>query len=35
MVNTLSHLGIGLLIALALGYKGKKTRLSGTPVNPP
>ena len=24
MVNTLSHLGIGLLIALALGLKGKK-----------
>lgn len=24
MVNTLSHLGIGLLIALALGFKGKK-----------
>lgn len=24
MVNTLSHLGVGLLIALALGFKGKK-----------
>lgn len=24
MVNTLSHLGIGLLIALALGFKGKR-----------
>ncbi|KKH98212.1 hydrolase [Methanosarcina sp. 1.H.T.1A.1] len=24
MVNTVSHLGIGLLIALALGFKGKK-----------
>ena len=24
MVNTLSHLGIGFLIALALGFKGKK-----------
>ena len=24
MVNTLSHLGIGVLIALALGFKGKK-----------
>lgn len=27
MVNTLSHLGIGLLIALALGYKGKKREI--------
>jgi len=27
MVNTLSHLGIGLLIALALGYKGKKRNI--------
>ena len=24
MVNTLSHLGIGVLIALALGFKGQK-----------
>jgi inner membrane protein len=24
MVNTISHLGVGLLIALALGFKGKK-----------
>ncbi len=27
MVNTLSHLGIGLLIALALGFKGKKRNI--------
>ncbi|AKB19850.1 MULTISPECIES: metal-dependent hydrolase [unclassified Methanosarcina] len=27
MVNTLSHLGVGLLIALALGYKGKKRNI--------
>jgi inner membrane protein len=29
MVNTLSHLGIGLLIALALGFKGKKRNTLG------
>lgn len=29
MVNTLSHLGIGLLIALALGFKGKKRNALG------
>lgn len=27
MVNTLSHLGIGFLIALALGFKGKKRNM--------
>ena len=27
MVNTLSHLGVGLLIALALGYKGRKREI--------
>ena len=27
MVNTLSHLGVGLLIALALGFKGKKRNI--------
>ena len=27
MVNSLSHLGIGLLIALALGFKGKKRNI--------
>ena len=27
MVNTLSHLGIGFLIALALGFKGKKRNI--------
>ncbi|HEY3361060.1 MAG TPA: metal-dependent hydrolase [Methanosarcina sp.] len=29
MVNTLSHLGIGLLIAFALGFKGKKLNALG------
>ncbi|MGI5991972.1 MAG: metal-dependent hydrolase [Methanosarcina sp.] len=29
MVNTLSHLGIGLLIALSLGFKGKKRNTLG------
>ena len=27
MVNTLTHLGVGLLIALALGFKGKKRNI--------
>jgi inner membrane protein len=27
MVNTLSHIGVGLLIALALGFKGKKRNI--------
>ncbi|HNW37942.1 MAG TPA: metal-dependent hydrolase, partial [Methanosarcina vacuolata] len=29
MVNTLSHLGIGLLIALAFGFKGNKRNALG------
>jgi membrane-bound metal-dependent hydrolase YbcI (DUF457 family) len=29
MVNTLSHLGIGLLIAMTLGFKGKKRNILG------
>ena len=29
MVNTISHLGVGVLIALALGLKGSKLRAVG------
>ena len=35
MVKTFSHLGVGFLIALALGFKGKKRNILAFLVNPP